>query len=186
MNKRSFLIRRATVGDTLRLARLATDLFSQTFGPHNRPEDLATYLGEAFGESQQRNELAAEAMVTWLAEDEAGDAIGYVQLRLGARAASVTAERPAELARIYADRHWHGEGVGGTLLDTCIAAAASWGADVLWLGVWERNPRAIAFYEKHGFRVVGEQSFDLGADRQRDLVMVRDVSSSSGASVSPR
>ena len=57
-------------------------------------------------------------------------------------------------------------------MDACLATAREWEADLLWLGVWEHNPRAIAFYEKRGFRAIGAQEFLLGADRQRDLVMV--------------
>ena len=52
-----------------------------------------------------------------------------------------------------------------------IERAATLGANVVWLGVWEHNPRAIRFYEKHGFTTAGEQPF--GKDPQRDLVMVR-------------
>jgi GNAT superfamily N-acetyltransferase len=73
--------------------------------------------------------------------------------------------------RIYADRSWHGRGVGSALLQACVEQSRAWGCDVLWLGVWERNPRGIAFYEKWGFRRVGEQRFLVGTDSQRDHVM---------------
>jgi ribosomal protein S18 acetylase RimI-like enzyme len=46
---------------------------------------------------------------------------------------------------------------------------------VVWLGVWERNPKAIAFYKKFGFREVGAHVFPLGSDPQRDVVMARPV-----------
>ncbi len=87
--------------------------------------------------------------------------------------------RATEIARIYADHHWHGHGLGAALLRACIETAQEWGAEVIWLGVWERNPRAIAFYEKHGFRAVGEQEFQLGADRQRDVVMALNLTTAS-------
>jgi ribosomal protein S18 acetylase RimI-like enzyme len=57
----------------------------------------------------------------------------------------------------------------GSLLDTAVAG----GADVAWLGVWEKNPRAISFYEKSGFAVVGDHVFVLGSDAQRDLVLAK-------------
>jgi ribosomal protein S18 acetylase RimI-like enzyme len=63
------------------------------------------------------------------------------------------------------------------LMEAAISTAREWRADVLWLGVWERNDRAIAFYEKQGFRIVGAQDFMLGSDRQRDHVMARDLTS---------
>jgi len=81
--------------------------------------------------------------------------------------------RSAEIQRIYADRAWHGRGVGETLMRACIDQAREWQCDVIWLGVWERNPRAIAFYEKTGFQRVGRQMFVLGRDVQFDLVMSR-------------
>ncbi len=84
---------------------------------------------------------------------------------------SVRAERPAELHRIYVASEWHGRGVAGDLMRQVIAAAVESGADCVWLGVWEHNPRAIAFYRKFGFRVVGDHSFMLGNDRQRDLIL---------------
>ena len=68
-------------------------------------------------------------------------------------------------------RSFHGRGVGEALLNACVRQAREWGCDVVWLGVWERNPRAIAFYEKWGFRRVGEQRFLVGTDSQRDHVM---------------
>jgi ribosomal protein S18 acetylase RimI-like enzyme len=73
--------------------------------------------------------------------------------------------------RIYADREWHGRGVAAALMRACVAQARDWRCDVVWLGVWEDNPRAIAFYEKTGFRAVGRQTFLLGSDVQHDLVM---------------
>jgi len=59
-----------------------------------------------------------------------------------------------------------------SLLDTAVAG----GADVAWLGVWEQNPRAISFYAKSGFAVVGDHVFVLGKDPQRDLVLAKRLS----------
>src|SRR5689334_4706743 len=79
----------------------------------------------------------------------------------------------AYLASAFSQARQHEELVDAALMEQCVATAREWGGHVLWLGVWERNSRAIAFYEKHGFQVVGEQPFLLGTDLQRDLVMAR-------------
>jgi ribosomal protein S18 acetylase RimI-like enzyme len=97
--------------------------------------------------------------------------IGFSQLRPGRAHASVAAKRPAELTRIYVLSEWHGRGIASALMRDALDAAAGHGCDRLWLGVWEHNPKAMAFYRKHGFEIVGTQSFMLGQDRQRDLVM---------------
>ena len=171
-----FRIRLADTSDASRVAMLGARLFEQSFGAANTPANMQAYLATAFGEQQQRSELARPDSRLWLAEDDTGRDIGYVFLKLERplpTSAAVAPTRPAELVRLYADRSWHGGGVGAALLDTCVREAAAAGADLLWLGVWQENPRAIAFYEKHGFQRVGEQEFQLGDDRQHDWVMAR-------------
>ena len=92
---------------------------------------------------------------------------------MGSAPASIALANPAELARIYADAEYHGRGIGVALLETCIREARGSGAETLWLGVWEKNPRAIAFYRREGFSEVGEHTFKVGEDHQRDVIMTR-------------
>jgi ribosomal protein S18 acetylase RimI-like enzyme len=168
------VVRLASPRDAAALSRAAASMFTDTFGAANRPEDLASYLASAFSDETQRAELSDANSRIWIAQDGQGIA-GYAHVRLFAplpRGSTIASERPAEIVRIYAHRRWHGRGLGTSLIDICLATVHEC-ADVLWLGVWERNPRAIAFYEKQGFAVIGEQPFLLGADLQRDLVMAR-------------
>lgn len=169
-------LRLATPADAAVLARAAAAFFTDTFGGANRAEDMDVYLADAFSEMRQYVDLSAPDTRLWLAVDANDDIIGYVHVRLGAPLpadVTVKSTRPAEIARLYADRQWHGHGLGAALMEASVAAASQWGADLLWLGVWERNDRAIAFYHKQGFQIVGDQEFLLGADRQRDHVMAR-------------
>jgi GNAT superfamily N-acetyltransferase len=166
-------VRLASVDDAPLLARMGANLFVQAVGAKNRPADLRAYVEEAFSESRQARELADPQMRTWIAEDDRREPIGYAQIRLGAGPASIVLERPSELARIYADARWHGQGVGRDLLDRVVAAASDWSSTHLWLSVWKQNPRGIAFYEKHGFRIAGETTFQLGSDTQGDWIMLR-------------
>ena len=80
-----------------------------------------------------------------------------------------------ELMRIYLDNGWHGRGLAQALLKEVVRAARTLGGDSIWLGVWERNGRAIAFYEKSGFRRVGATEFRLGDRLHQDLVMVAEL-----------
>jgi ribosomal protein S18 acetylase RimI-like enzyme len=97
--------------------------------------------------------------------------VGFGQLRAGAAPAGVGGRSPREIYRLYVAEAWHGRGVAQPLMRRLIEQALGSGADGVWLGVWEHNPRAIAFYRKSGFVEVGEHTFVLGTDRQRDLVM---------------
>ena len=171
-----FTVVRATVADAAELARTAAMLFEQTFGEANTPEDMAAYVSEAFTEGRQRRDIEDPQSRIWLARADDGALVGYTHVRFGTwPPTEVAGACAAEIARLYADSNWHGRGLGAALMKKCIDTAREARADVLWLGVWERNARAIAFYKKEGLRVLGEQSFLLGSDRQRDLVMARDL-----------
>ena len=91
----------------------------------------------------------------------------------GAKTACVIAARPAEIQRIYVDAPWHGRGIAQALMAAMLEHARIAGADRVWLGVWEHNPRARRFYEKSGFALAGDHAFVLGHEVQRDLVMSR-------------
>lgn len=167
-------IRQATVQDAELLTRLGTALFIQTFAHVNAPEDLAAYLPTAFSPVIQATELEQSGTVFLLAS--IGDVpVGYAHLAVTKPAEDVSAADPIELVRFYVDASWHGQGVSHTLMEEILGQAARGGHDRLWLGVWEKNPRAIAFYQKKGFEIVGRKDFLLGSDLQTDLVMVRDL-----------
>ena len=151
-------------------------LFAQAFAAQNTVENMRAYLEHAFSVENQERELRDRNMRTWIAEDADGTAIGYAQLRLGAEPEGLSLANPSELARIYTDAAWHGQGVGARLLAQVVDTARAWGSAALWLGVWKENPRGIAFYQKHGFRIAGEQTFRLGTDPQHDWIMVRGLS----------
>ncbi|HEY2163476.1 MAG TPA: GNAT family N-acetyltransferase [Gemmatimonadaceae bacterium] len=166
------VVRRADSNDAdaRLLAALGARLFEDAFGAMNDPNDLRLFLARTYSPDLQLAELRDANRATWIAEAN-HEAVGYAMARRGSASPRVVARHPAEVQRIYAGRAWHGRGVGGALLKACVEQARAWGCDVLWLGVWEQNPRGIAFYEKWGFRRMGEQRFLVGTDSQRDHVM---------------
>ncbi len=164
-------VRVASVGDAPSLAALGRTLFEQTFGADNSVEDMRRYVTTAFTPARQREELADPDRAAWIAEIDGREPVGFALIRRRSVGDGVVGSLPVEIERIYVDRALHGGGVGRRLMEQCVTQARAWRADVLWLGVWERNPRAIAFYEKGGFRAVGSHTFMLGTDEQRDIVM---------------
>ena len=122
----------------------------------------------------QAAEIADPNRVTLLCEVD-GYLVGFAQLRWGQAPACIESAAPGEIQRLYVAGDWHGKGAAQALMNACIDEVRRRGAEVVWLGVWEHNPRAIAFYRKFGFVEAGEQVFQLGSDRQRDIVMVRPV-----------
>lgn len=170
-------IRQASTDD----AKLLTDLSYTTFWdafahhPKNAPDDLNHYMRQAFSLEQITNELAGEKNIFLIAEI-AGKPAGYAKLINDNIEPGITATRPVELSRLYSHQEFLGSGVGQNLMEACFERARDDGRDVMWLGVWEYNPRAQRFYEKNGFRVVGKHVFQLGSDPQTDLLMQKALS----------
>ena len=165
-------LRIATADDAPALAVFAERTFRETFGPFNRPDDMDAYCAATYAVERQRRELADPRRLTLVVEHEARLA-AYGQLLAGAAPECVTGEEPIELLRFYVDKPWHGRGIAHLLMTEVAAAARSRGARTLYLGVWERNVRAIAFYKKEGFRSVGSRPFVLGTKVDTDLLLVR-------------
>ena len=170
----TFIVRQATPDDAAGVAALAERTFVETFGPDNTPENLAAHVAKAFGVAQQTRELNDPQMITLLGET-GRTLVAFAQLRRGEPPACVTGPDPIELLRFYVDRPWHGKGIAQALMRAVDAAAWHAGGRTLWLGVWERNPRAMAFYAKCGFTDIGQQEFMVGSDRQTDRVMARSL-----------
>jgi diamine N-acetyltransferase len=169
-------IRKATTDDAELLTRLSFTTFWDAFAHHpkNAPDDLDHYMRQAFSEEQIREELANEKNVFLIAEVDEKPA-GYSKVVIDNIEPGITAQRPIELARLYSHQDYIGKGVGQELMDACFALGKELGKDVMWLGVWEYNPRAQRFYEKNGFRVVGSHVFQLGEDAQTDLLMQKEL-----------
>ncbi|HEX4935030.1 MAG TPA: GNAT family N-acetyltransferase [Gemmatimonadaceae bacterium] len=167
-------IRRATDEDAERLADFARRTFVETFGPDNTPHDMALHVAKSFGADIQRREIGDPATVTLLAELNS-TLVGFAQVRRDTPPPCVTGPVPVELQRFYVDRPFHGRGIAAALMHSVDQVARDLGGRTLWLGVWERNPRAIAFYAKCGFVDVGEHAFVFGTEKQSDRVMARSL-----------
>ena len=176
VSKSEILIRKATPEDAKLLTDLAYTTFWDAFAHHpkNAPADLAFYMRQAFSHEQISTELADNRNYFLIADLENKPA-GYAKLIVDNIEPGITAERPIELNRLYSHQLFLGKGIGQGLMNACFDYAKNGGFDVMWLGVWEYNPRAQRFYEKNGFRVVGSHVFLLGKDAQTDLLMQREL-----------
>ncbi|MEO5971159.1 MAG: GNAT family N-acetyltransferase [Bdellovibrionia bacterium] len=167
-------IRTATDSDAQPLADLARTTFVDTFGKHNTAQDMSLYVFETYGADKQLQEIRdpnRRIEIAW----SGNLATGFFHLVRSAPHASVLGPKPIELLRLYVSASWHGKGVGSALTERAIQIAHEEGFETLWLGVWEQNLRAQAFYAKYQFSRVGEKIFRLGKDDQIDFVMTRPI-----------
>jgi len=178
------VIRPATPSDAEPLSRLAEATFRSTFGAANTREDMDLHCRTSYGAAIQSGEITDPRMLTLLSDGDEG-LVGFAQLRWGDAPDCVAAQSPGEIQRLYVADAWHGKGIAQGLMNACIEAMKARGSDVIWLGVWEHNPRAIAFYRKCGFVEVGDHVFPLGSDPQRDIVMARSIAGAP-SNIAPR
>lgn len=180
-------LRRATPADAAALATFAARTFRETYAPPHGPcdpADVEDYVAHHFGPAVQRAELSDPRTRVVLAEAD-GAIVGYAHVRTDARPTDVPAYAPvlepgaeailpgatAELARFYVDRPWHGAGVAARLFAAARALAAESGAASLWLSVFQRNPRALAFYRRQGARPFATATFRMGQEVQDDWLL---------------
>jgi diamine N-acetyltransferase len=163
-------IRYGTTDDAKMLSELGAKTFYDTFAKDNTPENIEAYLKASFSPEIQLNELSNPENIFLIIESE-NTPIGYAQLILNSKDDALKRTRPLEIRRIYAAQEYLGKGVGKALMQATINEARQRGCDCVWLGVWEKNQRAIDFYKKWGFREVGTHLFNVGDDPQKDYVM---------------
>src|SRR6266550_5260926 len=168
------VIRAGLATDATALAELAARTFSETFAVDNRPEDIAIHAAQAYGTPHQQRELLDPEIVTLLVEVD-GQLAGYAHLRSGVPPACVAGENPIEVWRFYIGQQWHGRGIAQALMRSVESDAHRRGGRTLWLGVWERNERAKAFYHKSGFADAGSHVFMVGTDAQTDRILIRSL-----------
>jgi ribosomal protein S18 acetylase RimI-like enzyme len=174
MNSQTLRIHQATPDDAELIARIGARTFEASFGADNRPEDMERYLSRSFSKVYIAAQLADPSSIFLLAHKE-GKAVGYLMLRESKKPISVTGTKPVELVRLYVEEESIGKGYGSALMNACLETAKKNGYGTIWLGVWEKNLRAIGFYEKWGFTKIGKKDFVLGSDLQKDHIMARPV-----------
>ena len=163
-----------SVADAAELAAFAARTFEEAFAADNNPDDLRAHLAATYGPTQQAAELADSSVVTILAR-LGRELVGYSQVRRSTPPLCVDHEAPIELHRFYLDSRVHGTGLASRLMRTVHSAAEELQGRHIWLGVWEQNHRAIAFYKKELFVDVGTTYYMVGADKQTDRVLVAEL-----------
>jgi len=172
MNSGSYQIVKVSSAQLQELRKLSISTFVDTFSKNNNPENIEAYLAKALNENQLRAELANPDSFFYFIQNE-GKTLGYLKINTKKAQTDQVLDNALEIERIYVIKTEQDKGIGKQLLQFALEEAKKRSLLCIWLGVWERNEKAIAFYKHHGFEVFANHPFKLGDDLQRDLLMKR-------------
>ena len=161
---------KVSINDIQKLQVISRATFSQTFTEHNSPEDMELYLNNNFATEKLLDELNNADAEFYFAQN-GEKVVGYLKVNTGEAQTEQKDADAFEIERIYVDQAYLGKKVGQLLFNKAIEIANAKKANYVWLGVWEENHRALAFYTKNGFVPFDKHIFKLGNDEQTDILM---------------
>ena len=167
-------LKKCTIEDLDVLRELCIRTFYETFAHLNTVEDMQAYLDEAFEINKFRGELNnpnSDFFFLYFNDTLAG----YLKLNEALAQTDINDSSALEVERIYVASEFQGEGLGRYLMEQAITIAIERKKTYAWLGVWEKNEKAIRFYKKNGFYENGTHTFVVGEDVQTDYIMRKDL-----------
>lgn len=161
-----------SLADLATYAAICRRTFTDTYHTSHDATALARHVEATFGDDRLALELTGRRVLVVTCDDAW---VGYVLLSAGSAPDGVVGQRPVEVARFYVEAAWQGRGVAAPLMDGVLAMGRADGHDVAWLAVWEQNSRAIRFYHRMGFRIVGHSTYAFDGHAENDHVMARPI-----------
>lgn len=163
-------IRKVNREELAELQKISRETFFQTFAEVNSEENMRRYLEENLSLERLSSELRNNNSEFYFAITN--DTItGYLKINFGDAQTEPHNPDAMEIERIYVLKEFYGKETGRMLFEKALERAKELHAPYIWLGVWEKNFRALSFYRKHGFTQFGTHPFRLGNEEQTDLVM---------------
>ncbi|EJL75887.1 GNAT family N-acetyltransferase [Chryseobacterium populi] len=166
----SIIINKASSEDLETLQSIGKQTFAETFSADNSEEAMKEYLEKSFNTEKIKTELNNPDSFFFIAWEE-DNPVGYLKVNSGKAQTELQDETSLEIERIYVKSSHHSKKVGQLLYDQALEIAQNLKKSYLWLGVWEKNLRALNFYRKNGFIEFDKHIFRLGTDEQTDLMM---------------
>jgi len=167
-------LKKCTLEDLCKLQEISYETFYETFKDQNSPENMNAYLKRAFNLKQLEKELSnifSQFFFVYLNNEVAG----YLKINTNDAQSEEMGDESLEIERIYIKSKFQKHGLGKYLINKAIEIALKENKKKIWLGVWEKNEKAIAFYKKMGFFQTGAHSFYMGDEEQTDFIMTKSL-----------
>jgi ribosomal protein S18 acetylase RimI-like enzyme len=162
--------RKCELGDLNQLKEISICTFLDTYAHLNTDENVKKHIEHAFNDQQLRSELSHPCISFYFFYFRE-ELCGYLKLCWNDTQSEEMSKEYLEIERIYVLKDFHRKGIGRKMIDHTRTVATNLEKSIIWLGVWKKNPEAVAFYESMGFKVFGEHTFTLGTDVQSDWMM---------------
>ena len=175
MNEAGAQIRRAGAGDAERLSLIGQATFLETFADILPGRDIILHCRTQHSVEDYAARIASDEGALWLAELPKGAPAGYAALSAPDLPTIETATGDVEVKRIYLLSRFHGSGIAAALMQAAVEHARAAGMERLLLGVYARNGRAIRFYQKNDFAIIGTRQFLVGENRYDDVIMAKNL-----------
>ena len=167
-------IRRVGPEDAEGVTELARQTFRETYGAYNDPDELRMYMERELTRTVLEEEMKADGSAWYIASLD-GVAVGFLKIRWDREPDNLQGRRALELQRIYVLQEYRGFSIGTSLINTAKAYARAHGFHTVWLQVWQKNSKAIKFYQNAGFVVFETAGFRMGNQEQQDFLMRYDL-----------
>jgi diamine N-acetyltransferase len=167
-------LKRCTLEDLRTLQEISYETFNDTFQHQNTPENMSSYLERAFNLKKLEKELSTISSDFFFAYFN-NEVAGYLKVNTNDAQSEKMGSESLEIERIYIKNKFQKLGVGKYLLNKAVEIALERDKKKIWLGVWEKNENAIAFYEEMGFVQTGAHSFYMGDEEQIDFIMTKTI-----------
>ncbi|MEN1936215.1 GNAT family N-acetyltransferase [Paenibacillus sp. 102] len=165
-------IKKCTLEDVRKLQEISYQTYNETFKHHNTPENMNAYLEKAFNLKQLEGELSNTSSQFFFVYFN-NEVAGYLKVNTNDAQSEEMGDESLEVERIYIKNTFQKHGLGKYMLNKAIEIAMERNKKKIWLGVWENNENAIAFYKKMGFVQTGAHSFYMGNEEQIDFIMTK-------------
>lgn len=150
----------ATPIDAELLAELGKTTFLESHSHSASKKDIANYVKTKFAvETFERELKQAKNHYHILYHDETP--IGYSKMVLNVKHKNIPIDHATKLERLYVLEKHHHLKLGLELFKFCVTFSKKHDQSGMWLYTWIENHKALAFYKKAGFKIVGSYDFKI-------------------------
>lgn len=168
----SLTIKKCTLEDLVSLQSVSIEIFYETFKHSTSPDNMNVYLAKAYALEKLERELSnTDSEFYFIYSNE--EIAGYLKININDAQTESMGNDSLEIERIYISSNYQKLGLGKVLMNKAIQIATERNKSKIWLGVWENNENAIAFYTKQGFVQTGAHPFYMGDEEQIDYIMTK-------------